>query len=77
MVESANSDQEGVINEISLNSESNAVAIATSAGFLIQEFEPNKLRAKHKFEGGFLHIVLAKQSSLVLLVPTGQSSMWS
>ena len=46
MVESMHSDKEG-INEISLNSESSDVAIATSSGFLIYGFEPEKLKANN------------------------------
>ena len=46
MVESGHSDKEG-INEISLNSESSDVAIATSNGFLIYGFEPKKLKANN------------------------------
>ena len=61
MVESLASDKEAVINEISLNSESSAVAIATSHGFLIHEFDPKiRQRANHQFEGGFAHIALAR-----------------
>lgn len=59
MVESGHSDKEG-INEISLNSESSDVALATSNGFLIYGFEPKKLKANNQFEGGFAHILLAR-----------------
>jgi len=45
MVESTQPDKEAIINEISLNSESSAVAIATSEGYLIHSFDPNKLLA--------------------------------
>ena len=62
MVDYSVSDKEADINEISLNSESSAVAIATQSGYLIHEFEPNRLRAHHLFEGGFAHIALAKKS---------------
>lgn len=77
MVEPLASDKDVEINEINLNSESSAVAVATSVGFMIHEFEPKRLRANHLFEGGFAHIALAKKSALVILVPTGNNSTWT
>ena len=77
MVEQTTSDKEVIINEISLNCEGSAVAIATSNGYLVHEFDPHKPRANHKFEGGFARIVLARESKLAVLVPTGNCSTWS